>query len=252
MSDQQYPYSGDDETYPQMSGTGGYQVPEGGYPKSVGGGGGRRTGIVAGLTVLVLLLGGGGAWYFGHRSKEPTQPIAVITTAVPIEPSPEEPATTEAAATEPTEEATTTAPTEESAPVDDALDQLEQTSRQDLTQVSLNGQYVAQLASKYPGIVDQQQETATGSHTFQAADILAEYERLRDDPANGQAQVVLLRSIDYGIRQRYQGHALYVTFALDDFGSSQSVRSWCVKRFPSLSDAAREDQCAVRRLKPPQ
>ena len=50
---------------------------------------------------------------------------------------------------------------------------------------------VAQLASKTPGIEDPRQTTASGSHTFQATDILEQHQELRADPANGGVPVVL-------------------------------------------------------------
>ncbi|RSM74179.1 hypothetical protein DMB66_01830 [Actinoplanes sp. ATCC 53533] len=131
-----------------------------------------------------------------------------------------------------------------------ALDQLDEISRRDLAAVSPRGQYVAQLASKNPGIYDKRQTTADGSHTFQAVDILRQYQALRDDPANGGTAVVLLKSTDYGKRVLYHGEPLYVTFALGDFRDRQDVLGWCARRFPGLSGDALTNQCMVQRLRP--
>jgi len=131
-----------------------------------------------------------------------------------------------------------------------ALDQLDAISRRDLATVSPHGQYVAQLASKNPGIYDARQATADGSHTFQAVDILRQYQALRDDPANGDTPVVLLKSTDYGKRVLHHGEPLYVTFALGDFRGRQDVLGWCARRFPGLSGGALTNQCMVQRLRP--
>jgi hypothetical protein len=132
-----------------------------------------------------------------------------------------------------------------------ALERLEELAHAGLTEVVLDGRYVAQLASKNPGINDPLQTTADGSHTFHAVDILAEHEQLRDDPANGDARVLLLRSDMYGKRQLVNGAPLYVTLALGDFSGAADVRRWCATRFPDLSAATRENQCVVRRLRSP-
>jgi len=135
-------------------------------------------------------------------------------------------------------------------PEREALDQLEEISRRDRATVSPRGQYVAQLASKNPGIYDGRQTTADGSHTFQAVDILRQYQELHDDPANGGTPVVLLKSTDYGKRVLYHGEPLYVTFALGDFRDRQDVLGWCARRFPGLSGDALTNQCMVQRLRP--
>jgi hypothetical protein len=206
---------------------------------------------VAGAAVAALLiLGGGGAWWLLRAgTSDPPPPVAVEFSpddsgaADPVQPS-QEPATTP--------ELPTDEPGNESVDAEVvALDRLEELARQGLSEVVLDGRYVAQLASKYPGIHDPLQTTAGGSHTFRATDILDEHERLRDDPANSPARVVLLRSDEYGKRQLVGGRPLYVTFALGDFPGAADVRAWCAERFPDLSAEARANQCAVRRLRPP-
>lgn len=157
--------------------------------------------------------------------------------------------------TTPAEPEETETPTEEPAleettdPEQEALDALEAQQDTDLPTVSFNGQYVAQLASKVPGMSDRLQVTAQGSHVFGAADILAEHRSLRDGTTDG-TPVVLLKSTDYGKRQKLDGQALWVTFALGAFADADAVRAWCRQRFPDMSGDQLGNQCAVRTLRP--
>ena len=206
--------------------------------------------VVTGAAIAVLLiLGAGGAWWLlRDTGPDPAPPAAGPPPAtVTTVPGGDDDGGA-GSVTPPVEE---TVPQRTADPERMALDRLEELARDDLAGVALDGRYVAQLASKYPGIHDPLQTTAAGSHTFRAADILDEHERLRGDPANGDARVVLLRSDTYGRRQLVGGAPLYVTFALGDFSGAAGVRAWCAARFPDLSAAARENQCAVRRLRPP-
>ena len=211
----------------------------------------RRPLIVAAAVLVVLVVAGGGGWYFTHRDKTPVAgPPAIPATVAPA-PDP----TTLPTTAYPTEDATTTYPTEEpttvettpvASPQQDALRRLDQISAQDLGGVTFDGRYVAQVASKNPGTYDKFQTTASGSHTFQATDILAEYQQLHDDL--GGSRVVLLKSTDFGKHQLYHGAPLYVTFYLGQFGSAAAVRSWCASAFPNLSSGALADQCAARKM----
>jgi hypothetical protein len=197
--------------------------------------------IVAGLAAVLLVVGGAGFLLLRRSGGDDSQaggvvePTPVVTTP-PIESTYLEP--------------TYAQPTPEADPEGEALAQLDELARQGLTRVTLDGRYAAQLASKTPGITDPHQTAADGTHVFQATDILHEHLSLRDDPRNGEATVVLLRSSDYGKRQLYDGQPLYVTFALRDFRGAQAVRAWCARRFAGLSGETLENQCAVRRLRP--
>lgn len=224
-------------------------APGGGRPARPPTGRGRPALIVGAVVLAVLLVVAGGGylvlWRYGLLPDDPaptTPPLAaasrpVETTADP-EPLP---------ATEPAIEPTTAPAIDPEAA---ALDELDELSRQGLARASPHGQWVAQLASKNPGTFDKFQTTAGGSHTFTAADILAQYETLHDDPADGAVPVVLLKSTDYGKRQLYRGEPLYVTFALGDFATEQAVVRWCARRFPHLSGEELANQCAARRLRP--
>jgi hypothetical protein len=131
-----------------------------------------------------------------------------------------------------------------------ALEELSRLRDESLQLVTFDGRYTAQLASKSVGIVDPYQTTASGSHTFQGADILAEHQELRDATTDG-ATVVLLLSTDFGKRQLYRGRPLWVTFALGDFATGAAVTRWCAARFPDLTGKELLNQCAVRKLEPP-
>lgn len=210
--------------------------------------------VLAGAAVVMVLVGGGGFLairQFGG-APDPGPSLTVAEPGAPVtEPATTEPARTEPPTTEPTTPPMTAPTTEATVDQQAALAELDRLTRQGLAQVSLGGQLVAQIASKNPGITDPYETTASGSHTFQAADILAEHEKLRDDPRNGDAKVVLLKSTDFGKRQIYHGQPLYVTFVVKAFGSESAVRSWCARRFPTLAGDALANQCAVRRLRPP-
>jgi hypothetical protein len=176
------------------------------------------------------------------------------------EPGPEPPTSSSASSPgvkqpDPAASGETTGATETTAATTDdsqaqALHQLEMLRAQDLARVSMNGQWVAQLASKYIGISDPHQTTTVGSHVFYASDILAEHQTLRSGDSQG-TEIVLLLSTDYGARQMADGQTLWVTFALGDFGSAQAVESWCAVRFPFLSGGALTNACAARRLSAP-
>jgi hypothetical protein len=209
---------------------------------------------VAGAVVALLVAGGGVGIALRARhtpqqstagqaaNDQPGIPAVTDTTADPVTP---DPITTDPVTPDPTTPDPTTPD-----PEADALASLEQAYEQDRDTVSFNGQYAAQIASKYPGIVDKLQTAADGTHTFQATDILAEYQQLSTAHNSSEHPVILLKSSDYGKRQRLNGHFLWVTFAVGDFPDAQSVHSWCDAQFASLSTTERENQCAVRRLEP--
>jgi len=131
-----------------------------------------------------------------------------------------------------------------------ALQQLNDLRAGDRPQLTFNGQYVAQLSSKTVGTVDAFQLAQNGTHTFYAADILAEHLALRKGNNLG-ATIVLLLSTDYGKRQTVNGSPLWVTFAVGSFASPDDVTAWCAARFPTLSGKQLTNACAVRQLQPP-
>jgi hypothetical protein len=164
--------------------------------------------------------------------------------------------------TAPTETGTVTngvpAPTEstiiESGPAPPAADpelqaqaSLDAYRQQDLRRISFRGQWVAQLASKVPGITDPYEVAMNGTHTFYAADILAEHEQLRNN--SSLADVYLLLSTDYGKRQLFNGEPLWVTFADGEFASADAVRAWCAAQFAQFTGRQLDNSCSPRRLR---
>jgi hypothetical protein len=224
----------------------------------------RRLLIVAGA-VLVVMLGGGGLGLALRGGGGPEPGVTVQQQAGGQAGNAGEPTAAPATSTSGTTTATTpasspptTPPTTSPTPSPtadvqaEALAELEQIYDGDRGSVSFNGQYAAQMASKYPGITDKLQTTASGSHRFLASDILAEYRELSTGHGGGTHPVVLLKSTDYGKRQLKNGHVLWVTFALGDFPTADSVTAWCNREFADLSPDERLNQCAVRRLQPPE
>jgi hypothetical protein len=218
----------------------------------------RRLTVVAGA-VLAVLLGAGGVGMALRGGDDPApgrtgaQPQTGGQAANDDGQPAVTPATPDPATTSPTTPPATSSPIT-SSPTPDrqaaAVAELERIYEQDRGSVSFNGQYVAQIASKYPGITDKLQTTADGSHRFEASDILAEYRELSSGHSSSDHPVVLLKSTDYGKHQIKNGHFLWVTFALGDFPSPQSVTVWCDSEFSDLSAAERENQCVARRLEP--
>lgn len=102
--------------------------------------------------------------------------------------------------------------------------------------------WVAQLASKYVGISDPLQTTASGSHTFGAADILAEY-RTMVASSNGSS-VILADSRTFGQRKTMNGQPYWRTMALNpSFTSAATVKAWCASTFPALTGETLTNQC---------
>ena len=112
--------------------------------------------------------------------------------------------------------------------------------------VPLDGQWAAMLGGKWVGITDPLQTNSKGSHTFGAADILAEHETLKARVAG--ADVVLLDSRTFGDNISHDGQPLYVTIGLGDFNDRDDVLAWCAAQFPELSGARLENQCTSSRL----
>jgi hypothetical protein len=233
-----------------------WSVPQQSAPPSAVPGGGRLPMIVVGAALAVLLVVG--AIIVVVRRGETGAPTAAAPTPTaagqaanldPVAPATghtPDPVTTPATGGPATEPPVETAADPEA----EAVAELDTIYRQDRGTVGFHGQYVAQIASKYPGIDDPLQTAADGTHVFQATDILAEHKQLRVAHDSAEHPIVLLKSTDYGKRQTIDGHFLWVTFAVGAFGDRQSVRNWCAAQFADLTTAERENQCAVRTLAP--
>jgi hypothetical protein len=206
----------------------------------------RRARLVTFVVTAALIVV---AAAFGiHRLTSPSDTSnAVGFATTPASPQPTL-ATSTPATTTPVEPAPTTVMPD---PQTLALATLQAIRVADLPKIALTGQWVAQLASKNPGIVDLKQTTARGDHTFTAADILSEYRKARSNPMYG-SYVGLLLSTDYGTRQLYNGQPLWVTVAVvPGFSSANTVNTWCAQQFPTLAGAVLDDSCTARTLDPP-
>jgi hypothetical protein len=213
----------------------------------------RKVSALVGASVLAFAAVGGALLY--SRSEISSQPVsnAVSTTTTPAT----HPSTVPTSTSTPTDTPASTSSSSSttlSTPPDPqavALAALRALRAEDLPNTPLTGQWIAQLASKTPGIVDPKQTTARGDHTFSAADILDEHQKARENPVYG-TYVRLLLSTDYGTRHLHKGKPLWVTFAaVPGFSSAEDVRSWCAQQFPTLTGSELTDSCTPGRLEPP-
>jgi hypothetical protein len=206
----------------------------------------RRSLLIASLVMAVLIVAGAAVGIRHLISPSPISKAAGSTAALTSPPPtrPSAPVTP----TTPTKHAPITPPPDPQAV---AIAALQANRAGDVNSISLTGQWVAQLASKTPGIVDPNQVTARGVHTFTAVDILNEFLKARSNPVYG-TYVGLLLSTDYGTRQLYKGQALWVTFAaVPGFSSAADVETWCTQQFPTLSGSLLADFCTPTTLDPP-
>lgn len=131
-----------------------------------------------------------------------------------------------------------------------ALALLTQESTAERDAVRLEGQWVAQLASKYVGIVDPLQVNDAGEHRFTARDIYAEHVALQSRITG--ARVLLLDSRTFGTRRSNEGQPYWVTVATDaSFASADKIVTWCAAQFPELAGTALNNQCFATQIVAP-
>ncbi len=204
------------------------------------------------VTVLVLTLGIGGYVVFGRVTAGAAASGGSAGSAAHAEPpataagAPRQPVPSAAPSASPSGTASPTAPSmPPSTPPPDprraASDRLEELARQDATRNVVRGQWVAQLASKYEGIVDP----LVRPEPFTLPEILAEHEALRSNPVFG-ASVRLLHQGDWG-RAAAHDPPMFVTVADINAGSADAVRAWCQAHFAQRGRAL-ENVCYVRQL----
>ncbi len=125
--------------------------------------------------------------------------------------------------------------------------------RESLLGFSPRDQWIVQLASKWHGIQDLNQVSASGTNTFTVQDILAEHQALQD---RFGSSIRLLASTDLGKQGAYpgkpSGEALWVTiFDPGSFGSKDAATVWCTRQFPSLSADALKNVCYPKQATAP-
>lgn len=121
----------------------------------------------------------------------------------------------------------------------------------DVQSFTPDGRWLAQLSSKWVGIVDERQSTESGSHTFMAADIVFEVNMA----TRAHGDVRLLKSTDFGEQKTYPakpaGEPLWVTvYDPGTFGSESDVRRWCENAY-SLTGDALKNVCLPRQARAP-
>jgi hypothetical protein len=218
----------------------------------------RRPRVVIAVTAVVLLVAaavGARQWINREPGATPlvvkTSPAETTSPAPPT--SPTAPPSTTDTPTPSQSVSPTTSPSPSASPrLSDAqaFAQLQRLRRAGLAAVVLDRRWVAQLASKAVGTTDPRQTTTTGSHTFQAPDILEEIQRVTAT-FHRKARIVVLLTTDYGKRELSEsGQPYWVTFAVRPFRGEQDVVNWCTHQFPRLSGKALENRCAARQLLP--
>ena len=206
----------------------------------------RIAGAVLILSLIVVLVGIALLvnWYAN-------QPVAVATTAIPGSGSSGSGTASSAGTTSsspssgpaPTHPKPTKAERERA-----ALAELKRQAANDLAMTNFSDQWVAQLSSKYVGVTDKLQHTASGSHKFQAVDMLAEYRGLRKRFSTSY-EVRLLRGQDFYPYKTHKGKTFWYIFILGDFGSRAEVKRFCAASYPKFSGEALLDHCLSRQLK---
>jgi len=202
----------------------------------------RRVVLIGALSGALILVGGGFAAALLMKGPAQTgfSPTALATAQTSQSPPVTTPVVTPV---------TTQAPIPVPDPEVEALAALNQQRAADLPTTPLEGQWVAQLSSKYDGIVDPLQTSGSGSHTFHYVDILAEFQRMQALDLGG-ASLTLLLSTDYGQKETVSGHALWVTFAMPALSSADEVQAWCSRYFAPLTGPELQDTCTPRQLAP--
>lgn len=149
----------------------------------------------------------------------------------------------------PTVTVTAVAPVDPSAQARTQMDQAYAASR---TAFAADGRWVAQLASKWVGIVDPNQVAADGSHTFGAVDIWREYSQARD---RFGPEVLLHQSTDMGKQLSFPGkpdnEPMWLTVYYGSFADRASATQWCRQAFPSMAADQVVNFCFAKQAVPP-
>lgn len=134
------------------------------------------------------------------------------------------------------------APSPTQASRDMAISALEDLVATDAALDPIRGQWVAQLSSKYEGVVDKTQQATP----FTPTGILAEIDALR---ANGEygSTIRVVHQGDWGDSKAHTP-PMWVTFADLDLSSRDEVVAWCESHFPQRGKALL-NACYPREMK---
>lgn len=219
---------------------------------------GRNGPLIAVIIALAVILvaGTGGIFYLMSQGALALPGTARRATAAPpagapTPITPTAPASTAAATPRPTPTRTPT-PTPTLDPREQALKQLNEARDESLQGLELDGRWILQVGSKYEGVTDQRETTASGSHIFMLPDIWATHESLANRFSD-QGEVLLLQATDLG-RQVKLPDVTWVTL-IDPVGAPvmnyEAGEARCAALFPNLSGDDLENSCMPRQLKPP-
>lgn len=213
----------------------------------------QATLILTALVILVVgVLGGGAVGWVRRPDPSPTPaptPAPASSSAtrgapstpVPSSPSPL-PSSPSPSPSEPTREELE----------EQAHERLDALADDGYATANPSGQWVAQLSSKYIGIIDPVQTAeVSGGHKFAAVDIVAEYEATKQKANEiGGASVVLIRGSDIKKgRDETSSHLFWYIFGVD-FDSKSGAEAWCQDLYPQLSGNRLKNVCYATQLKP--
>jgi hypothetical protein len=221
--------------------------------------------VVLGVVLVLVVAGGGVGFFLWQRSRTDsassvaaaTQPAAVATTGSgatggPFGGASRAPArTTVPSASVSAPAGTQPAPGGGTMTEQQALAYLGDLRSASVQRVTLDGRWVAQVASKNVGLTDPLQTAQNGSHTFYAVDILAESLSM-DGTVSDVSKVNVLWGTDFGKRsQAADGSPYWVTLVDAGYASHDNVLEWCSVTFPTLTPQQLANTCAPRQLTPP-
>lgn len=194
--------------------------------------------LIVAATAAVLALLGFFGWALGRSGGNETAAAPTITTVVTQAATP-----TDIAPSATTTESPIPTPTPSKQLRDQAFATLQKTVADDARLAPIRGQWVAQLASKYEGVVDKSQQATP----FTVPQILTEVTRLRADPEYGS----LVRVVHQGDWANSTAGAkpMWVTMADVDMSSRDEVVAWCESHFAQRGKALL-NVCYPRQMNP--
>ncbi|WP_211841740.1 hypothetical protein [Rudaeicoccus suwonensis] len=126
----------------------------------------------------------------------------------------------------------------------EALAQLQSDRSTDLAEISLDGDWDAQVASQYVGVVDSSIQPGPMS----ATDILNYSNSFADNPSYGSLVRVVAQN-DFG-QISSDPRQVWITLVDLQATTESAVQSWCEANFPQRGTAL-EEKCVPRQMLPP-
>ena len=200
--------------------------------------------------LAIVLLGTGGYILWDRFRPEDPPPPQTATGPTAVAPAPPAPTVTIRAATPTNPPTTDAAPTPDSN--EEALEELAAWRAESLADTPLDGRWVLQLASKYPGVIDESQVAENGGSTFLAADIRSQFRDLESDMTDRGIPVIHLLDSDFGTNHSERSGTIWTLLAdpggLADRNAAEQA---CKDLFPELSGDNLRNSCLPRRLLEP-